>query len=214
MNSATEDVFIFYFDIVDFVDAVARDQEVLDRLLRFQRAVRGTPLGIGEPWTTVVTFADNVWARISSAELAPESKILDLAAAAMKSAREHGFASYFGVATKGPYTHWDEDKTLVGSVSEPTHILRQHIDSTSEPHIRAALAEKWSAKLKRKDRLPVPQPCVWIDEEIDDADVLRVEVPDHGLVVLAETFDLQACDVGTKWPYDGKGRFTPVGLRD
>jgi hypothetical protein len=134
LDSITEDVFIFYFDIIDFVDAVVRGQDALDRLLRFQRAVREAPLGIGEPWTTVVTFADNVWSRISSAEVAPESKVLALAAAAMNAAQNHGFARYFGVATKGPYTHWLEDKTLVGSVSEPTHILRQHIDSTSEPH--------------------------------------------------------------------------------
>jgi len=207
----TIEVYIFYFDVVGVVEAYAKDPGVLNRLSAFQRDVRHKTLGLGAPWTYVVTLYDNIWARINAQEMNADDKVMELAAVAMRAARQHGFKDYFGVCTRGMHSFSLADKTLIGG-GDPTDITYQHIDSASEPQLRAGTAEKWSKKLAHASRLPVSDPCVWIGEEVADYETIEsYSVAGSSYRVVGPTFDLQsALPGGTQWPFPGASRFTPI----
>ena len=208
------EVYIFYFDVIGVVKEYLRDPGVLDRLTAFQRGVRGHTLGLGAEWTYVVTLYDSIWARISANEMNPDLKVLELAATAMKQARAHGFNKYFGVCTSGMHQFSFADKVLIGG-AQPTDITYQHIDSVSEPQLRAGAAEKWSARLAKAQQLPVGPFCVWVSEEVaDQSDLEAYEQSGSSFRILAPTFDLlKTGPVGADWPFPASSRFTPIGPR-
>jgi hypothetical protein len=200
----TIDAFIFYFDLIGVVDQFLSQQgETLERLRQFQARARAR-FPFGEPHCTVKTLADNVWARVNASEHTGAVGMLELAARVMEAAHEFCFPNYFGVITRGDHVFDVLDRTTVTG-SDPTDFLVQHIDMTSEPHIRAALAEKWSASLARDKLSPVPVPSVWISEEvfperdIEDA-VCGLSLP---FVVRRERFDLSRLPgpAGKQWPF-------------
>lgn len=204
------EVFIFYFDLIGVIEEYARDPTVLDRVSVFQRAVRNRPLGLGTPWSYVVTLYDNIWARINAEEMIADHKALDLAVTAMAEARNHGFDKYFGVCTRGKHAFSLVDKTLYGG-GEAVDITYQHIDSASEPQLRAGAAEKASARLAKAQLLPVKSSCVWVSEEVADYDTLDAYAgAGSAFKVLAPTFELSTISE-SGWPFPDKSRFTPIG---
>jgi hypothetical protein len=75
---------------------------------------------------------------------------------------------------------------------------------TSEPHIRAVIAEKWSANLAKAKNLPVPSPCVWVGSEVCDGN--RIEDVIYGqrvpFVSDPAVFDLKMYPLGGRtWPF-------------
>ena len=99
--------------------------------------------------------------------------------------------------------------------TDPTDILIQHIDMTSEPHIRAVMAEKWSSYLAKKEIYPIPVPSVWVSEEIFEGPIEReLFGVDLQCVIRPESFNLNTyeSEIGKKWPFD-KSRFRAIALR-
>jgi hypothetical protein len=78
-------------------------------------------------------------------------------------------------------------------------LSEQHIDVTSEPHLRAALAEKWGSSSA------LPQNCVWVSAEAIAADSLEAEAsfPDSTFSPFASEFDLASVSLanGRRWPF-------------
>lgn len=206
---------IFYFDVIGVRDAYLSDTSVLTRLHAFQRSVRRTPLPLDRPWSTLITLYDNVWARINTAEDTPiEYMALTLATNTMRSAQGSGFHDYFGACTKGLHTFDIIDKALVGG-PDPCDIRIQHIDTLSEPHMRAALLERWSTRLQRAGRAPVETPCVWIGEEVADYQTLMDYAEGQGLYysVLSSTIDFNEFPVdGQAWPFPQHSKFIAIGI--
>jgi hypothetical protein len=204
------EVFIFYFDLIGIVEMYLHDPTVLGRVESFHRAVRSHPLGLGGPWSYIVTLYDNVWARINAGEMIADTKTLQLASVAMKEAQRHGFDNYFGVCTRGTHAFSLSDKTLV-SGAELVDLMSQHIDSASEPQLRAGAAEKSSARLSKAPSSPVPHSCVWISEEVADFETLESYImAGDDFVLLGPTFDLAKLPAA-RWPFGDKSRFTPIG---
>jgi hypothetical protein len=205
---------IFYFDVIHVWDAYLSDRRVLNRLKVFQRSVRAANFAVGCPWSTLITLYDNVWARINANEPAVEHIALKLATNVMRSAQSNGFREYFGACTKGLHTFDIIDKTLVGG-SEPCDIRIQHIDTLSEPHMRAASLEKWLIKLKKVGRAPINTHCIWIGEEVADYRTLVEYARSQGLdySVLCNTLDFNELPADDQsWPFPEHSKFTAIGI--
>jgi hypothetical protein len=206
---------IFYFDVIGVREAYPSDATIITRLQAFQRSVRGIPLPFGSRWSTLITLYDNVWARINAAEATPVEHIaLTIATSSMRYAQGNGFHEYFGACTKGLHTFDIIDKALVGG-PEPCDIRIQHIDALSEPHMRAATLERWSARLHSTGCAPIPMSCVWIGEELADYQTLVAYREGQGLdySVLSSPFDFNELPVdGHPWPFPQHSKFTPIGI--
>jgi hypothetical protein len=211
----TIEAFIFYFDLIGVMDQfIAAPDETLERLRGFQARARAE-FPLSGPHSTVKTLADNVWARVNANEQSADVWTLELAARAMRAAEDFGFPRYFGAITRGEHSVDLADRTTIAG-SDPTDFLVQHIDMTSEPHMRAALAEKWSAHLDRNKSCPVAVPSVWVSEEvfpdgtIDDS-LFGLPLP---FKIRRESFDLKnvAGPGGRSWPFECS-RFRAIALR-
>jgi hypothetical protein len=218
MHEDSIDAAIFYFDLIGVTAQFLDDQVgTLRRLREFHRAVRRLPFPFGGPHTTLKTLADNVWTRINmgTENIVSDMRVLELAAGTMRAARDHGFPRFFGVITRGEHEFELQDRILV-SGGDPTDLLVQHIDMTSEPHIRAALAEKWSAHLAKQDRSPVPVPAVWVGEEVMPDGEFEDQICGLHLPIFlrSERVDLAAGDGpgGRAWPFT-QSRFRAITLR-
>lgn len=206
------DAYIFYFDLLNVRQQFLHDQQgTLERIRAFQEMARQTPFPFGDG-SALKTFADNVWARVASHENIADVRLLDLAGDVMRAAHSNGFDKFFGVITYGKHPFDLFDRTLVTG-GDPTEILVQHIDMTSEPHMRAAFAEKWSASLAKLSRLPVPPSCVWVSEEVFpngeiEDNLFGVEL---SVAVVPERFDLKQLPGpgGAKWPFK-QSRFRAI----
>jgi hypothetical protein len=209
------EVFIFYFDLVGVTARFISDTDYTLACLRNFHARVRERFPVGGPHSALKTLADNVWARVNTSEsVASDVHIMDLATRTMKAAEEYGFDKYFGVITKGLHTFSNEDRILVPN-TDPTDILIQHIDMTSEPHIRAVMAEKWSSYLAKKEIYPIPVPSVWVSEEIFEGPIEReLFGVDLQCVIRPESFNLNTyeSEIGKKWPFD-KSRFRAIALR-
>jgi hypothetical protein len=211
----TIDAFIFYFDLIGVREQfLAAQQETLARMRAFQAKSRAAFPLFG-PHSTIKTLADNVWARVNADEESADVLTIELATRTMKAACEFGFDNYFGVITRGEHVFDLIDRTLFAG-ADPTDIQIQHIDMTSEPHMRAAFAEKWSAHLARNNALPVPAPCVWISEETFpesgiDAALCGIDLP---CTIGMKTFDLATLPgpSGKRWPFK-QSRFRAITTR-
>jgi len=181
----------------------------LEQLRGFQRAARAE-FAFGHEHSYVATIYDNVWARFNAIEPGTPSLVLDLAGHAMKAALAHGFPHFFGCITRGMHEFDPNDRMLVGG--ENFEDLReQHIDVTSEPHIRAAHAERWS-------RLSAfPRDCVWVSSEVLDLKLLPAECsfPDSTVAPFGETFDIShaALRNGERWKFS-PSQFRAVRTRE
>lgn len=129
----------------------------------------------------------------------------------MSAAIMNGFPHYFGAITKGLHDFDEDDRSLVGKESFED-LTEQHIDITSEPHIRAAMAEKWAKSFCN------PAECVWVSAEVgssDDIDPYSYPaLPDSRFTLRSETVDLR--DVphcNRKWPFE-QSKFQAIGPRE
>lgn len=208
------EAFIFYFDVLGIRDKYLNDTNVLTRLREFQRSVRQSKFPVGCDWSTLITLYDNVWARINAAETIADVIALELAIDVIWCAYDNGFNEYFGACTKGVHTFDIIDKTLVGG-RDPCDIRIQHIDSLSEPHIRAVLLGKWQEKLHKAGLDPVTDPCIWIGEEVADYKTL-LDYKRHQKVdfsVLSPTLDFNEYPIdGRAWPFPEHSKFTAIGI--
>lgn len=200
------DVYVFYFDVVGFADQfLEHGHAALERLRRFQRISRHA-FEFGREHSYVVTLYDNVWARVNVAEPGLPSLLLDYAGQIMSSAESEGFPKYFGAITRGSHFYDPNDRMLVAG--ENFEDLReQHIDATSEPHIRAAFAEKWTAKLQ------LPQNCVWVSSEVAEPSTLAAQggFPDSSFDPFGPVFDVADLPMpnGRRWPFS-ESRFGAI----
>ena len=209
IQTSTVDVYVFYFDVAGFVDQyLAHGAEALDRLRKFQRAAR-VAFEFGHKHSYVVTLYDNVWARINVIEPGLPSLLLDFAGRVMHASRSHGFDRFFGSITRGAHDFDPNDRTLVGGGSFED-LKEQHLDVTSEPHIRAALAEKWSA-LER-----FPKDCVWVCCDAVDLASLPTQstYPDSAFEPFGDEFDLAPVRLQNDraWPFNAS-RFRAIRAR-
>ena len=167
------------------------------RLRNFPRPARHD-FTFGHEHSYVVTLFDNVWARLNANEPGMPSLLLDFAGHVMDAAEAEGFPKYFGAITRGVHPYDVNDRMLVGGESFED-LREQHIDATSEPHIRAASAEKWAAAL------PLPKRCVWVSAEAVDPSSLLAHsgFPDSAFEPFGSPFDLAATPLpnGRKWPF-------------
>jgi hypothetical protein len=206
---------IFYFDVIGVREAYPSDTTIVTRLQAFQRSVRGIPLPFGSRWSTLITLYDNVWARINAAEATSVEHIaLTIATSSMRYAQGNGFNEYFGACTMGDHTFDVPDKTLVEGL-EPCDIRIQHIDTLSDPHMRAASLEKCLTRLHRVGQDPIETPCVWIGEEVADYEILQTLAQGHGLHynLLNTTIDFNELSVDDHhWRFPHHSRFTPISI--
>lgn len=193
---------------------IEKQEDTLERLRGFHAKARSS-FPLGGPHSGIKTLADNVWARVNADENIADVRTLELAAHAMKAAEEFGFPKYFGAITRGDHTFDLADRTTVTG-GDPTDFLVQHIDMTSEPHMRAALAEKWSAHLEREKRRPIPVQSVWVGAEVfPDGEIeenfFGMTLP---YVIRPERFDLKTVPGprGKKWPFE-HSKFRAISLR-
>jgi len=164
-------VFVFYFDLIGTVAMFQKDwHEALERLEGFQHAVRERA-ELHVPTSNITTIADNVIARVHPHEI---DAVPELARLAIQAADEHGFEKFFGAVTFGLYEP-DMRDAAIWSGGDATDVRKQHI-GFSEPYLRAAVAEKWSARFA-KDGLPQPSRCIWVSEEVFDRIALGAWAP-------------------------------------
>jgi hypothetical protein len=185
-TNAKVEVFVFYFDIVGLVDTFLEHGEVaLERLRRFHRRCRDA-FAFGHEHSYLLTVFDNVWARLNTSEPGMPSLLLDYAGHVMRVAQVEGFEKYFGAITRGSHFYDPADRMLVGGKSFE-ELREQHIDATSEPHIRAASAEKWATS-----PLNLPKSCVWVSSEVAEPSELSAQAgfPDSTFVPFGAEFDL------------------------
>jgi hypothetical protein len=205
------EVFVFHFDLVGIVDAYSTKPNIVDTVTDFQRAVRALPTRWGEEYSFVVTAFDNVMCRVNANDNAADYAVVEFAADTMRVAEQYGFTMYFGAVTRGVVSIDLFDQTLV-SGGDPTDIRSQHLSLLGEPQIRAAFAEKWSARLARGSSPPFNgASCTWVSEEVFEPmslpDLARTGNP--RVRVLPGVLDLKA-SVGEKpWPFE-KSRFSGV----
>ena len=203
------DAYVFYFDVIGFVDDyLANGADALHRLRLFQRAARAE-FAFGHEHSYVATIYDNVWARLNAVEPGMPSLLLNFAGDTMQAAREYGFNRFFGCITRGVHDFDPNDRMLVGG--ENFEDLReQHLDVTSEPHIRAALAEKWS-RLAR-----FPKDCIWISSEVSNLPSLSAQCayPNSSFEPFGPAFDLAGAELqgGRTWPF-ASSRFRAIRER-
>lgn len=207
------EAFIVHFDVLGIRAKYLSDTSVLTRLREFQRSVRESKFPVGCDWSTLITLYDNVWARINAAETIADVIALELAIDVMKCAKDNGFHEYFGACTKGVHTFDIIDKTLVGDACD---IRIQHIDTLSEPHMRAACLEKWQTELHKDGSDPVTTPCIWIAEEVADYETLvdykRWQEFDFSILSPALDFNGYPLIDGRKWPFPEHSKFTAIGI--
>jgi len=202
------DVYVFYFDITGFVDEfLLHGQDALTRLRQFQRRSRNK-FEFGREHSYVVTLYDNVWARVNATEPGVLSLLLDFAGHVMLAANTEGFCSYFGSITRGIHDFDSDDRVLVGGKSFED-LREQHLDVTSEPHIRAALAEKWCRDSER------PKNCVWVSSDAVEPQTLQDQCAYADIAEpFGEEFDLAASVLknGHKWPFTSS-RFRAIRVK-
>ena len=206
-TSANVEVLVFYFDVVGFVDDFLKQGEAaLERLRRFHRRSRQA-FAFGHEHSYVVTLFDNVWARLNASLPGMPSLLLDFAGHVMQAAEAEGFAKYFGAITRGRHLYDPDDRLLVGGESFED-LREQHIDATSEPHIRAASAEKWAAS-----SLSLPKHCVWVSSEVAEPSTLSAQAgfPDSAFVPMSGEFDLADYPLAEnrRWRF-GPSRFAAI----
>ncbi|HMR80161.1 MAG TPA: hypothetical protein PKD61_33870, partial [Polyangiaceae bacterium] len=81
----------------------------------------------------------------------------DLVHQTLNAAAECGFPEYFGAITGGVLEHDVNNDWL----HQPgAQITKQHISMLSDPYLRAAIAEKWSAGLSQGE---TATPCPTLD---------------------------------------------------
>ena len=189
--------FVFYFDLIGMQSRLLDDLgRAIEQLENFQRLVRERA-ELHVPGGTLITLADNIWARIHEDE---SKAVADVVSHTLRAAYECGFNDYFGAVTFGRFDRDIGDAALVTG-GDPTDIRKQHIGMTSDPHLRAAMAEKWSAHLAKAGALPVAEACIWISEEVRPA---LVPLPRKA------EFDLATLPIGGKtWPFP-QSKFTAV----
>lgn len=197
------EVFVFYFDVSGLVDQfISHGNDALARLRRFQRRAR-REFPFERDHSYVVTLYDNVWSRVNASEPGLPSLLLDFAARVMDAAESEGFASFFGAITRGIHDFNPNDRMLVGG-STFEDLREQHLDVTSEAHIRAAYAEKWHVVSS------LPRNCVWVSSEAVEpgalpaqAGFLRSAFRPYG-----EEFDLALAPLtnGRSWPFPQSAR--------
>lgn len=200
------DVYVFYFDVIGFVDDyLSYGEEALNRLRRFQRSARHA-FEFGRDDSYVVTLYDNVWSRVNASEPGLPSLLLDFAGRVMHAAETEGFDKFFGSITRGVHDYAPDDRMLVGG--ETFEDLReQHLDLTSEPHIRAALAEKWRGNAQ------LPVNCLWVSSEAVIPSTLSAQAgfPNSAFEPFGNDFDLAAIPLtnGRRWPFS-QSRFRAI----
>ncbi len=212
----TIEALVFYFDLIGIVEDYAKDPQVLRRITTFQRQVRDITKGFGAPYSTIVTTFDNVIARINTEDNAgtADYAIIDFAGETMERAEAAGFESYFGAITRGDISIDLHDQMLV-SGSDPTDIRIQHLSFLSDPHVRAAFAEKWSAALSKGKGSPFKRSCVWISEEVVPPKELRGLLAAAGCRAraLPGMLDLQGCRARPQqWPF-AQSKFSAIAPR-
>jgi hypothetical protein len=210
IGTSTVEVYVFYFDVIGFVDEyLAHGSKALDRLRTFQRSARAEFV-FGHKHSYVVTLYDNVWARFNAIEPGMPSLLLDFAGRVMRAAHSHGFHRFFGSVTRGVHDFDPNDRMLVGGESFED-LKEQHLDVTSEPHIRAAFADKWS----RLDQFP--KDCVWVCNDVVDLTLLPAHCayPDSAVEAFGEEFDLAQVPLqnGQAWPF-GSSKFRAIRARN
>lgn len=201
------DVFVFYFDLANVVANFLRDQsETLRKLRAFQRSARRS-FPFGYEHSFVVTLYDNVWCRVNASQPGLPSLLLNFAGSVMCAARTEGFPEFFGCVTRGYHEYCPDDRMLVGGASFED-LKEQHIDATSEPHIRAAYAEKW------RKLVTAPPNSVWVSTEVLGASTLAAEAsyPDASFTLLDGVFDLaQTSHPNVQpWPFS-QSKFQAIG---
>jgi hypothetical protein len=200
-------VLVFYFDVANVVAKFLVDQsETLRNLRAFQRYARRV-FPFGYEHSFVATLYDNVWCRVNASQPGLPSLLLNFAGSVMCAARREGFPEFFGCITRGPHEYCPDDRILVGGESFED-LKEQHIDITSEPHIRAAYAEKW------RTVAPAPPNSVWVSAEVLGASTLEAEAvfPDTTFKPLNGDFDLSTLPRpdGKPWPFS-QSRFRAIG---
>lgn len=199
---ATVDVYVFYFDVSGFVDQyLQHGADALNRLRQFQRAARAA-FEFGRDHSYVATLYDNVWARINVNEPGASSLLLNFAGDTMRAAQMHGFDHFFGCITRGIHDFDPHDRMLIGKETLED-LTQQHLDVMSEPHIRAASADKWS----KVDAFP--KDCVWVCGDVMDLDLLPVLYPDSTYEPFEDAFDLAL----VRRPDGSSWRFSPSQFR-
>lgn len=194
---STIEAYVFYFDILGFVDNYTSErQKALDRLRAFQRAARAT-FEFSQPSSFTVTLYDNVWSRINISQPGTPSLVLDYAGKVMQAAIDHGFPHFFGSITRGQHDFDPNDRMLVAKENWED-LTEQHIDITSEPHIRAAHAERW------KRYFPLVGDTVWVSSEVLEKNSLPElsGFPDSAFEPFGTWFDLATdTQADKKWPF-------------
>jgi hypothetical protein len=190
--------FVFYFDIVGFVEVfVSNRQEALDRLRRFQKNARHA-FPSGHEHTYVVTLFDNVWSRVNADDPGQPSLLLKYAGDVMRAALNEGFCNFFGAITRGVHDFDPNDRLLVGRENFED-LSEQHIDVTSEPHIRAAYVERWARNPS------FPQSCVWVSSDVLDLRTLPAHAQFNGcdFEPFGDEFDISGVPLsdGRQWPF-------------
>jgi len=206
-SASTVEVYVFYFDVVGFVDRfLSEGQGALTHLRAFQRAARGA-FEFSRPHSYVVTLYDNVWSRINVSQPGTPSLVLDFAGNVMSAAIQHGFPIFFGAITRGLHDYDPDDRMLVAKENWED-LTEQHLDITSEPHVRAALTEKWSR------RGIGPQNSVWVSSEVVTGGSLAAlsSYPGSAFEPIGGWFELSALDNGRAWPFP-EARFHAIQPR-
>jgi hypothetical protein len=195
----TVGVWVFHFDLVNFIDGqyLKTGVDALHRLRKFQHKARDAFDLTGHEHSYIMTAADNVWVRVSQKEPGLPSLLIDFAGRVMTSAEDEGFTQYFGAITRGDHTYDARDRMLIARENFED-LSEQHIDLISEPHIRAAMAEKWSASGAG------PTNCVWVSIEAIAPSTVQAECsyPGSTCVTFGDVFDLKAhMRKGVAWPF-------------
>lgn len=182
----TENAFFCYFDIIGIQKSLADGLAgTIERIRGWQDRVRALA-DIHVPGSTIVTTADNIFARVHPEEA---DQVVHIAETAANALGRFGFDSYFGAITFGQYTA-DPTAVHIWTGSQSTDIRKQHVEFLSEPWLRCAVAEKVSEKNRG---LPHSGKCVWLSEEAEQQ--LQWVPP-----AVATRFDL-ANVPGVVWPY-------------
>ena len=204
------EVYVFYFDVHGFIDQYLRNAgSTLDHLRAFQRQARAE-FCFSRPQTFVATLYDNVWARINVAQPGMPSLLLDFAGKVMRAATDQGFPNFFGCITKGWHDYDPDDRMLVAKESFED-LTAQHLDITSEPHIRAVFAEKWA-------KLVTPNgSAVWVSSEVVDGESLSAlaSLPESAFQLAGKWFDIGEGNPSgqPQWPF-AQSRFHVIQAID
>lgn len=201
------DVYVFFFDVVGFVAKyLSTGEEALIRLRRFQCNARRA-FEFDRDNSYVATVYDNVWSRVNATEPGLPSLLLNFAGRVMRAAEAEAFDKYFGCITRGIHDYAPDDRMLVGGDSLED-LREQHLDVTSEPHIRAALCEKW------RRHPDLPDNCVWVSSEAVVPSTLEEQAgfPNNAFEPYGGAFDLAATPLrnGRPWPFPRQSTFRAI----